>query len=432
MTAAPTHYASAGTLRECLDCGLIQTIPKLAPKTACHCGRCGKPLRHTRSRSSLAVLALSLTSMVLYFIAVWSPFLSVTIVGQQRETTMGSLPAAFVENGMWEVGAVVLLTSIVMPFCKIAVVLITLLGLRTANPPQWLPALFRQYRHIGPWAMVEVFLLGVFVAFTRLQAIATVTVGVALYALGALMLTMVLTDYLLDREGIWEEMAERGLVSNAGATASAFRPISCENCGLLNAAADGAPCHRCRTTLHRRKPQSIARTWALLATGVLCYLPANLYPILTLVRLGSGAPSTILGGARELLDAGMWPLALLVLVASVLVPAFKLIGLVFMLIETHRGSTWRLRDRTRLYRVIDFIGRWSMIDVFMLSTLIGLVQDGKIAEVTPGFGAICFASVVIVTMFAASCFDPRLMWDAAARRSADAPARSRASQASHA
>ena len=126
------------------------------------------------------------------------------------------------------------------------------------------------------------------------------------------------------------------------------------------------------------------------------------------------SPSTILGGAQELLDGGMWPLALLVFVASIAVPMFKLVSLAFMLITTQRRSAWRLQDRTRIYRLVDFIGRWSMIDVFMLATLVGLVQAGVIANIDPGTGAICFGSVVVLTMVAAACFDPRLMWDAAA------------------
>ena len=134
---------------------------------------------------------------------------------------------------------------------------------------------------------------------------------------------------------------------------------------------------------------------------------------MTVTRLGHGTPSTILGGAQELLDAGMWPLALLVFVASITVPLFKLVSLALMLLATHRGSPWHLVDRTRIYRVVDFIGRWSMIDVFMLATLVSLVQAGVIADIKPGVGAICFGSVVVLTMIAAVCFDPRLMWDAA-------------------
>ena len=134
---------------------------------------------------------------------------------------------------------------------------------------------------------------------------------------------------------------------------------------------------------------------------------------MTVTRLGHGQPSTILGGAQELLSAGMWPLALLVFVASIMVPLFKLVSLAVMLVATSRHSAWRLHDRTRTYRVVDFIGRWSMIDVFMLATLVGLVQSGVVADIKPGTGAICFGSVVVLTMIAVACFDPRTMWDAA-------------------
>jgi paraquat-inducible protein A len=418
MTSTVGQPPSHEALRECPDCGLFQVVPRLAADAEASCPRCDKVLRRTRPQSNNRALALTLTSFVLYLIAVWSPFLSADILGQTRETTMISLPTAFVADGAWELGLVVLMTIIVMPLCKIVIVLVVLLGLRVASPPRWLATLFRWYQHIGPWAMVEVFLLGVFVAFTRLGAIATVQIGTALYALGALLLTMVLADCVIDRQGIWEEMEEIGLVSGGGAISLAVPVIGCENCGLLNEARSSGHCLRCGTRLHRRRPNSIARTWALLGTAALFYLPANIYPVLTITQLGVSSPSTILGGAKELLQAGMWPLALLVFVASVLVPGGKLVGLSFMLIEIHLHSSWRLHDRTRLYRVIEFIGRWSMIDVFMLATLVGLVRSGEIASIDPGFGAICFATVVILTMLAALCFDPRLMWDAAERRPA--------------
>ena len=144
------------------------------------------------------------------------------------------------------------------------------------------------------------------------------------------------------------------------------------------------------------------------------YIPANIYPVLTVVQLGSGQPSTILGGVRELIDYGLWPLAALVFFASVAVPVLKLVGLTVLLITTQRRSRDHLRDRTVLYRIVDAIGRWSMIDIFMESILVALVQFGVIASVYPGAGAIAFAAVVILTMLAARGFDPRLMWDNAA------------------
>ncbi|MBV8093234.1 MAG: paraquat-inducible protein A [Acetobacteraceae bacterium] len=174
-------------------------------------------------------------------------------------------------------------------------------------------------------------------------------------------------------------------------------------------------CLRCGSHLHHRKPNSLPCTWALVFASIILYVPANVYPVLTVIQMGSGAPSTIMGGVEELLAAGMWPLAALVFLASIMVPMLKLIGLMFMMLTTQFGWRSRLRDRTMLYRIVSAIGRWSMIDIFMTSILVALVQFGSVVTIDPGFGALSFAAVVILTMFAAETFDPRLMWDAAAQ-----------------
>ncbi len=198
-------------------------------------------------------------------------------------------------------------------------------------------------------------------------------------------------------------------------TAASADLIACESCALLcPPGADGAvrPCPRCRAPLHRRKPSSLARTWALLIAAAILYVPANAYPVLTVEILGKGEPATILGGVVELFEGGMWELGLLVFFASITVPMAKLCGLTFLLVSIQRRSRWRPRDRTRLYRLIEVIGRWSMIDMFMTSILVALVQLGDVATIDAGLGAVCFASVVVLTIFAASSFDPRLIWDA--------------------
>ncbi len=399
--------------RECPDCGLIQVIPDLPPNAEANCLRCDGLLRRTRSHGLTRCLSLTFTSLVIYLVAVTSPFLFVNILGQQRQTTMLSLPGALWAGGAWELSTIVTVAAIIAPAAKILVMLTVLLGLRTANPPRWLPQLFKGHRLIGPWAMVEVFLLGVFVAFTRLGAIATVDTGVALYAVAALMMTMVTADYLLDPDDVWDAMEARGLVA-PGRSGGAGPLLGCDVCGLVSHAGDGGSCPRCAAVLRARKPNSLANTWALLFAAAILYVPANYFPILTTTRLGAATPSTIIGGAGELLKAGLWPLALLVFVASIMVPLFKLVSLSFMLVLTHRRSAWRLADRTRLYRLIDFIGRWSMIDVFMLATLVSLVRAGTVATILPNLGAICFGTVVVLTMLATACFDPRVMWDAAA------------------
>jgi paraquat-inducible protein A len=200
-----------------------------------------------------------------------------------------------------------------------------------------------------------------------------------------------------------------------GGNRTGTRAIGCPTCFLVSVVPDAAhaSCPRCGTALHVRRRDSIVRTWALSLTALVLYLPANTYPVLTLIQLGSGQPNTILGGVRELVRNGMWPLALLVFFASIVVPVVKLISLGVLLITTQQRSRWRLHDRTVVYRVVEGIGRWSMIDVFMISILVALVHFGALVTVNPGPGAIAFAAVVILTMFAAKSFDPRLMWDAA-------------------
>jgi len=286
-----------------------------------------------------------------------------------------------------------------------------LLGMRLPHPPRHLFTVFRWVEWLSPWSMVEVFLLGVFVAYTRLIAIAHVDVGGAVFALGALMLATAAADSVLDHEAVWEGLERRGVVAGRAAGHGGGRLTGCDSCGLVSRAT--LACPRCGANVRPRKPDSVNRTWALLAAAAALYLPANILPVLTLIRLGRGTSATILGGVDELAAAGMWPLAALVFFASITVPVLKLVGLSTLLISTHRAARSRLRERTLIYRIVESVGRWSMIDVFMISILTALVRMGTLASVYPGVGAVAFCGVVILTMLASQSFDPRLMWDAA-------------------
>ncbi|MDQ6973223.1 MAG: paraquat-inducible protein A, partial [Mariprofundaceae bacterium] len=187
--------------------------------------------------------------------------------------------------------------------------------------------------------------------------------------------------------------------------------VQCHTCNLLLPAVHEY-CPRCADHLHQRKQGSLTRTWALMATAVLLLFPANLLPIMTVIRFGQGDPSTILGGVVHLIEGGMWPLGLIVFFASIMVPLSKLVALVFLLFSVHRRSSWRPEDRTRLYRMTEVIGSWSMVDIFIIGILTSLVSLDALATIRPGVAASYFAGVVVVTMFAAQSFDPRLIWDA--------------------
>ncbi|MCG6864210.1 MAG: paraquat-inducible protein A [Thiogranum sp.] len=188
---------------------------------------------------------------------------------------------------------------------------------------------------------------------------------------------------------------------------------SCHTCGLLQQLPPSghAHCPRCHSPVHLRTPNSTQLTWALVITAIIAYLPANLYPVMTVTSLGRSQSDTILSGVIYLLLHGDWPLALIVFVASVLVPLLKIVALLYLLLSVQRRSPLRKAQRSRLYRVVELVGRWSMVDIFVVALLAALVQAGALATIEPGVGAIAFTSVVILTMFAALSFDPRLIWD---------------------
>ncbi len=414
MPDAATYDAPApqATTRECPECGLFQSVPLLRPGLVATCTRCSALLRRRQRDSLTTTLALNVTGLVLFAVVLVFPFLGFQLLGQTRQAALEDLPAAFQQQGMWQLALVVLGTTVVAPMLKLVLTIAVLVGLRTGMAASTLADMARLRHHLTPWAMVEVFLLGVFVAYTRLAATAgaTVLVGPAMLALAGLMLVMIAADAWLDEHALWEAI---GRTRRTPAPVGFGPLIGCDTCGRVSRAPPGAPCPRCHAELEVRKPDSIARSWAFLLGAAALYIPANLYPILTLIRFGQGHPSTIMGGVQELIEYRMWPLALLVFVASVLVPVLKLVGIATLLLSTQSRAGWRLRDRTRLYRIVEVIGRWSMIDVFMLSVLVGLVRMELLASVTPGIGAVCFAGVVILTMLASFSFDPRLMWDAA-------------------
>jgi paraquat-inducible protein A len=237
----------------------------------------------------------------------------------------------------------------------------------------------------------------------------------AVYALAGLMISMAAADAALDDEAVWRALDEAEQDDSSPATpappSAKATHIGCHGCGLVNLGLPGERCARCRTTLRRRKANSINRSWAFVIAAIALYIPANIYPVFEYTQLAKTQPFTIMSGIAELLGYGLWPLALLVFLASITIPLMKLLTLSYMLINTHRQSDEHLQTRTIAFRIIDFIGRWSMIDVFMISILVALVRFGQFANIQADTGAPCFAAVVVLTMFAVEAFDPRLMWD---------------------
>jgi paraquat-inducible protein A len=369
--------------------------------------------------------------LVLLTIMCATPLMGVEKAAISRSANLFSGPAELARQGMSPLAAVVLFVTVVAPFGKLIGTLYVLIRLREVRPPQHLRRVFLVAERLRPWSMIEVFVFGVFVAYVKLSDLVHLQLDPGVFALMALTVVLIWADTALEREAVWSRLAPEN-VNSAGARgshrdrltgSSGEQPRGCDTCGLVSILPPGDPhCPRCGVTVHTRRPNSVTRTWALVIAAAVLYVPANYYPVLTVVQLGAGSPSTILGGIHELISAGMYPLAALVFAASIAVPMLKLVGLTTMLITTQAGGSRWLRDRTRLYHAVRFIGRWSMIDIFMEALLGALVKFGNVVTIEPGVGALAFCAVVILTMFAAEAFDPRLMWDAATLRQQRQPA----------
>lgn len=401
-------------LTECPECGLLQRNPPLPRGGSSECVRCGMVLHRDRPDSLNRTLALTLAGLILFVIANAFPFLSFEMRGQITETTLITGVQDLWIGGQWALAGVVLFTSILAPGLQLTLLLVVLIPLLRGQMPPWLPRLFRWVRTLTPWGMMDVFMLGILVAVVKLSDMATIVPGASLFAFGVLIFVLAAAQTALDPDLVWSRVA-------LPATTRLPRPgeahLACDVCELVfvpedaRREGDQLRCPRCADLLHRRKPESLQRTWALVIAALVLYVPANLLPIMSVISLGQVQSDTILSGVVFLISHGMWPLALIVFVASVFVPLLKLGILMFLLLSVRGHWRWRPRERTRLYRITEAMGRWSMVDVYVVTILVALVRLGNLASIEAEAGAVFFCAVVVLTMLAAMSFDSRLIWD---------------------
>jgi paraquat-inducible protein A len=380
------------------------------------CIRCGGGLSRRPPIGLDAPLAFATTALILLLLANAYPIFVVNVEGRFGQDLMVSGPLRLVDYGgpFTGLGMLVAGLSFAVPAVWLSLMGLVLAGLKWGDaalrPHLVMP--WKMVRLLFPWSMLDVYLLGAYVAYSRLNQAAETTVATGGYALAALVLAQTLLMLSLGRRRVWDALADPGPYAPQPG-----KPwVMCDSCQLVLAAPPGGtvrPCPRCAGSVEPRRPGSFSATLALIIAGAILYVPANLMPVMTVVRFGRVNTYTILSGVEELARLGLWPLALLVFFASIFVPMAKLLSLAWFLWAIRRRSTRWLRTRTVLHRLIDFVGRWSNIDVFMVSILVASLQFGTLTTVAPGPGIVSFAAVVVLTMLATAVFDPRLMWDAA-------------------
>ncbi|MDB6007869.1 MAG: paraquat-inducible protein [Gammaproteobacteria bacterium] len=384
----------------------MQMLPVIGRGQTAMCRRCDSTLAGPATGRVDAPLALAGAALVLLLAALVWPLMRVSSLGAARESWLDTCVSALWDQGFLSLAALVAAFTVALPCIYLALLLWVLIALRfdLGGP---LGRLFRWVQHLRPWMMIEVYLVGCFVAYSRIKVVSTIEIGLGGWCLLGASLVFLLALTQLDARTVWEALPVKAAAGKGQET------IACTVCDLVvTGTEEGGDCPRCAATLHVRKPDAFRRTTALVITGFLLYVPANFIPVLTTVRLGRADENTILSGVIELVHNDLWPLAIIVFSASIILPLLKLCGLTWMLIATHLRSRRLLVGRTRFYRMIDLVGRWSNIDVFAVSVLIAALRFGALTEVHAGNGLVAFAAVVIVTMVATSVFDTRLMWDA--------------------
>lgn len=369
----------------CHQCGAVYLRPELEPDQWAQCYRCNSVLESYAAFTPSAWLAVILTAFISLFFANIYPVATLYVQGQGQAATFFDAVSVVWREGYQEVAIVTFAAGFLLPVIHLSLLFAVMLPLSFRRLPVYFEWAIKMIDHLKPWCMVPVFLVGILVSVVKLAGLASLVAGVGLFATAC---------------------AAIFITSMGRLSAHRLR---------LMALDLGVPA-QLPTLPKPPSPAQIKQVWALVLAAVILYIPANLLPIMKITSVGGTSAHTILGGVIELFQMGSWDIALVVFVASVMVPVFKLVALTVLLALTQFGAMRGLRRRTQIYRVVEFIGQWSMLDVFVVILLSALGQFGALLRIEPGSGAIAFGAVVILTMLAALSFDPRLAWRRAGYR----------------
>lgn len=401
-------------LLACPECDHLHRVREAPPTTPEFCVRCGSILRKGGDATQEVALALYVTALALFLLANASPILTLRLKGVVQAASLGSCAQILAEQGWPWLAAILITTVILAPLVYLGGMCWVLFQVRQGWQTARTAWLFRAVGQFRAWQMAEVFVLGIIVSYVKLTKTAQVVPGPSLLALVAFVVVAAAAVSRLNTEALWAALGPAptpALRRPDATTAREAGLVACHTCQRLSIL--GTPqCKRCDSSLHSRKPRSRDRAWAFLITATLLYIPANILPVMRIVSMGRAQSDTIFSGIVYFLKTGSYGLAAIIFTASILVPIVKIAVLGFLLVSEGARLQWRPEQRAFLYRLTEAIGRWSMVDIFVITLMVAMVEMGNVASVSPGSGAVAFAMMVVTTMIAVNVFDPRLVWDA--------------------
>ncbi|WP_431769419.1 PqiA/YebS family transporter subunit [Vibrio sinus] len=402
---------SSGKLHQVVQCQSCQwpmaRVP-LQKNQKAHCPRCDKVVYQAKQVSLSGNLALAVTCILLLVPAHFYNFIEINLFGVSFSGSLFSGVMALAHEGYIFLALLVMFCSSIAPFTLFTVVILAHVALkyRLLHVLDRCLKLMRQIRH---WVMIDVFLVSIAISCFKLQDYADISLDTGLFSL---ILLQILAVLLLSRINIEQYWNAWQCVSTTPVDCDSFCPeryIQCGSCYLTQDSTH-TRCIRCTNKMSPFKPHSLQRSWAYLITATAALLPANLIPISILMTNGKQIKDTIFSGVLSLVQHDLLFIAVIIFIASILVPIIKIVGIGYVLISISYGKALYQKQCMKIYAILKWIGKWSMVDLFVISIMLTLVDRGQVLNFTPGLGAVAFGVVIVCTMLSAESLDARLIW----------------------
>ncbi|NIF20653.1 membrane integrity-associated transporter subunit PqiA [Candidatus Pantoea multigeneris] len=395
----------------CPQCDLTVQLPPVPVGSKASCPRCHTTLQTHWHEPRRRPSGYALAALFMLVLANLFPFITMNVAGLSSGISLPQIPQVMVSDNYSSLATLFLLFVQGVPaFCMITILLLVN---RVRMPHRLRVGLARVLFDLRSWGMAEIFMVGILVSFVKLMAYGQIGLEISFWPWCLFCLLQLRAFQCVDKRWVWQQISPLPALPftpQKGVSGLSQGLRSCPCCTAV-LPADQLDCPRCGVRAHPRRRHSLQWTLALLCTAVMLYIPANLLPIMVTETLGTSYPSNIMAGVILLWSDGSYPVALVIFIASIMVPTLKMLAMGWLCWgASGRGQPDREKMH-RIYEVVEFVGRWSMIDVFVIAVLSALVRMGRLMSVSPALGALLFALVVIITMIAAITFDPRLCWD---------------------
>ncbi|MEL7797206.1 PqiA/YebS family transporter subunit [Idiomarina loihiensis] len=412
MTSSRITQSEKNDVVGCPQCDWVSRLVSLSGNERAECPRCGYVLEHGRRTEHFTLVAIATSALVMLLASLSVDFIRYSAAGVEQSMTL--LDTAWQLSYFHEkvLAVLVLLTVILIPFIYLVSLIWVYSHAKNAARNRSSLYLLRLTEHLKPWLMTDVFLLGTLVALVKISSLADIRLLEGFWSFSAFVVLLLFVYERAKHTPVWRHLIKTSQSApdgQPGMTAFEQGMQTCPVCYALNS-QNADTCYQCtepqKTSLWRKPGTTVA----LIIAGAIMLIPAHWLPVMETVRFGNDQPSTIIGGVTELWQSGDKPIAAIVFVASLVIPVAKVLVLITLLILARWQTPQTVRHRLILFKLTDWIGRWSMIDIFVVAILVALVRSGSVMSVYPGSAAVSFAAAVVLTMLAAMSFDTRLFW----------------------